>query len=92
VSIDPTPPVSVAPVPRATPARPPVPFRPPTGRDEATAQPTSQLLSEDLANFGLPLALTLAFGLFLVVEGRLVGYPTKLTEARVATRRPLPFR
>jgi hypothetical protein len=76
----------------ASPAVPPTRRTPRPATQSAVSGPPTALLSDDLSNFGLPLAMTAAFVLFLLVESRFGGQPTKLTDARVAARRPLHFR
>jgi hypothetical protein len=76
----------------AAPAVPPTRRTPRPATQSAVSGPPTALLSHDLGNFGLPLSITAAFVLFLLVESRFGGQPTKLTDARVAARRPLRFR
>ena len=76
------------------------PVRPGSGPDTVegrassglTGRSPADLVGDDLANFQLPLVMAVALAAFLVVEGRIGRQPGKLVGARVATRRPLPFR
>lgn len=76
------------------------PVRPGSGPDTVEGRASSglngrspaDLVGDDLANFQLPLVMAVALAAFLGVEGRIGRQPGKLVSARVATRRPLPFR